>query len=337
MANPAGESIRKRLAIYAHIIAINVAVARRRTGDLLSAGSLVLHIPPGHRRLACPDRAQRGKRDPRALCPKHAIGVRWIREVPHRAGVAHVRSRAFLIIAGVLVFPPQASSAPIDQSSSSSLPRPRPADAPSHPAPYDAAPAEQAKPEPTIDQACLDRLGAAGIEFEAVELLPSAKTGCAIETPVRLKAVKLAPPWITSIRLPDEPTLSCRFGERFGHWLRDLVAPLIAGELAVEVKSVRTGPGYECRNRNRAEAGKISAHASGLAADVASFELANGRTLAIKPNGDEHLRATVDAIRVAACGWFTTVLGPGSDAAHADHMHVDILQHGSSNRYRICQ
>jgi uncharacterized protein len=53
--------------------------------------------------------------------------------------------------------------------------------------------------------------------------------------------------------------------------------------------------------------------------------------------GDEHLRATVDAIRVAACGWFTTMLGPGSDAAHGDHMHVDILQHGSSDRYRICQ
>src|SRR5215472_12868699 len=25
------------------------------------------------------------------------------------------------------------------------------------------------------------------------------------------------------------------------------------------------------------------------------------------------MRATVDASRVAACGWFTTVLGPGSD------------------------
>jgi hypothetical protein len=39
LANPAGESIRKYLAIYARFIAINVAVARRRTGDLLSAGS----------------------------------------------------------------------------------------------------------------------------------------------------------------------------------------------------------------------------------------------------------------------------------------------------------
>src|ERR1700737_1903899 len=73
MANPAVESIRKYLAIYAHFIAINVAVAPRRTGDLLSGGSLVLHISLGHGRQACPDRAQRGRRDPRALYPKHAI------------------------------------------------------------------------------------------------------------------------------------------------------------------------------------------------------------------------------------------------------------------------
>jgi hypothetical protein len=40
---------------------------------------------------------------------------------------------------------------------------------------------------------------------------------------------------------------------------------------------------------------------------------------------------------MAACGWFTTILDPGSDPAHADHLHVDIQQHGSSGRYRICQ
>jgi len=241
----------------------------------------------------------------------------------------------FFIITALLAFPLHASSA--STAASPPLPPPRPAEAPSHPAPNDVAPAEQTKSAPTIDQACLDRLSAAGIEFEPVTLPPAVNPECAIATPVQLKAIKLPPRWKTPIRLPDEPTLSCQFGERFGHWLRDLVAPLIAGELAVELKSVHTGPGYECRNRNRAEIGKISAHASGLAVDVVSFELANGGTLAIKLNGDEHLRATVDAIRVAACGWFTTVLGPGSDVAHAEHMHVDILQHGSSDRYRICQ
>jgi hypothetical protein len=240
---------------------------------------------------------------------------------------------ALLVTAAVIAVPIAAAGAPVAEPPP--LPRPRPAEAPPRVAAHE--PAETATPEPAIDQACLDRLDAAGIEFESITLPPASKAGCAIDTPVRLKAIKLAPRWRTSIRLPDEPTLSCRFGERFGHWLRDLVAPLIAGELAVELKSVHTGPGYECRNRNRAEAGKISAHASGLAADVASFELANGRTLTVKPDGDEHMRATFAAIRVAACGWFMTVLGPGSDAAHADHMHVDIMQHGSSDRYRICQ
>jgi hypothetical protein len=215
------------------------------------------------------------------------------------------------------------------------LPRPRPAQAPPRTAAHE--PAEHANAEPAVDQSCLDRLKTAGFEFEAISMPSAAKAGCAIDTPVRLKAVKSAPRSRASIRLPDEPTLSCRFGERFGQWVRDLVAPLISGDLDVELKSVRTGPGFECRNRNRAENGKLSAHATGLAADVDSFELANGKRISVKPDGDEQIRATVNAIRVAACGWFTTVLGPGSDAAHADHMHVDIIQHGSSDRYRICQ
>jgi hypothetical protein len=136
-----------------------------------------------------------------------------------------------LIAALVIGVPLPVSGAPLAEPPP--LPRPRPADAPPRVTPHEAAPAEHAKPEPAIDQACLDRLGAAGIEFESITLPPAPKPGCAIETPVRLRAIRLAPRWRTLIRLPDEPTLSCRFGERFGRWLRDLVAPLIAGELAV--------------------------------------------------------------------------------------------------------
>jgi len=60
------------------------------------------------------------------------------------------------------------------------LPRPRPPEAPSRPAPY---PAEKAKPEPILDQACLDRLGAAGIEFTVVTLPPGAKPECLSKRP----------------------------------------------------------------------------------------------------------------------------------------------------------
>ena len=233
---------------------------------------------------------------------------------------------------------PAAAPAPVP------IPHPRPADLP-------AAPSQETQPDPeapagkgtapngaeTNDRACLDRLAPAGFEFEAGTMPSPAKPACLVEAPVRLKAVSVASRTQTVIRLPDEPILSCRFVERLGHWLADLVGPLIVGRLGSDARAMRTGAGYECRNRNRAENGKLSAHANGLAVDITSFELANGQTLTVKPAGDERARATVAALRTAACGWFTTVLGPGTDAAHAEHMHVDILPHGSSDHYRICQ
>jgi hypothetical protein len=54
---------------------------------------------------------------------------------------ARMRIRAFFIIAALLAFPLQASSA--HTAASPPLPPPRPAEAPSHPAPNDLAPAEQ--------------------------------------------------------------------------------------------------------------------------------------------------------------------------------------------------
>jgi len=107
--------------------------------------------------------------------------------------------------------------------------------------------------------------------------------------------------------------------------------------MSTDLRAVRTGPGYECRNRNGAASGKLSAHAVGKGIDISGFELSSGKFIPIKPDGDETMRIVVDTVRTAACGWFTTVLGPGADAAHADHMHVDMALHGTSDRYRICQ
>jgi hypothetical protein len=165
----------------------------------------------------------------------------------------------------------------------------------------------------------------------------AAKTACTIEVPVRLKSVMAQARTAAKVHLPEEPVVSCQFAERLAAWLGHLVAPLIAGRMSADLRAVRTGPGYECRNRNGAAIGKLSAHAVGKAIDISAFELSSGKLLPIKPDGDEAMRHVVDAVRTAACGWFTTVLGPGSDAAHTDHLHVDVALHGTSDRYRICQ
>jgi len=217
------------------------------------------------------------------------------------------------------------------------LPRPRPTDlhAPKSPPPEDGK--SEAAEKPAGDEACLERLKAAGFMFEPATQHAASNPACVIDTPVKLMGVPAASRAGVSIRLPEEPMLACRFAERVGHFLGDLAAPVLTGRLAAELKAVRTGPGYECRNRNRAANGHLSAHALGIAVDVAAFELANGKVLPIKPDGDARGEAAVAAVRTAACGWFTTILGPGSDPAHTDHMHLDILTHGSSDRYRICQ
>ena len=200
-----------------------------------------------------------------------------------------------------------------------------------------AAPTAGEPPGAREADRCLSILRAAGFEIEPAEPPQVSNELCRIETPVRLKAVPVPSRPETAVRLADQPILACRFAERFGHWIGDLVAPLVAGIKQTELKAVRTGPGFECRNRNRAQTGKLSAHAEGLAIDIAGFELANGSTLRIKPEATAAVDTALASLRTAACGWFTTVLGPGSDAAHHDHLHVDIQQHGSSDRYRICQ
>jgi hypothetical protein len=216
------------------------------------------------------------------------------------------------------------------------LPPSRPTGAPFKTAPNSAPQVDETKQAGVTDRACVDRLDSAGIEFDLVTLSPPANPACAVDTPVKLKSIFLDSR-TKVVRLPDGPTLSCSFSERLSQWIRELVAPLIAGKLHAELKAVRTGPGYECRNRNHAEEGKISAHAFGIAIDVTSVELADNRILTIGTKGDQQEQSALDTLRVAACGWFTTVLGPGSDAAHANHLHIDNMQHGTSDRYRICQ
>jgi hypothetical protein len=187
------------------------------------------------------------------------------------------------------------------------------------------------------DEACLARLGAAGVRFDAASMPVAAKAACSIQVPVRLKSVTTRARAVTEVRLPEEPVVSCEFAERLTAWLGHLVAPLVTAVMSTDLRAMRTGPGYECRNRNGAAVGKLSAHALGKAIDISGFELSSGKFIPVKPDGDEAMRNVVDAARTAACGWFTTVLGPGSDVAHTDHLHVDIALHGTSDRYRICQ
>ncbi len=200
-----------------------------------------------------------------------------------------------------------------------------------------AAPAPTATPAAPPDTSCLDALRAAGVTAEPAPQPKPDDQSCQIEVPVRLTALSL-PGGKNSVAMPDAPVVACRFARPFADWLSDIAVPVLGTARGTPLKAVRTGPGFECRSRNRQEGAKPSAHGIGLAIDIAAFEFATGPALTVKPDGHSAMDgAALGGVRQAACGWFTTVLGPGSDPYHGDHLHLDIQQHGSSDRYRICQ
>jgi len=106
-----------------------------------------------------------------------------------------------------------------------------------------------------------------------------------------------------------------------------------------KLSSISTGTSYQCRRRNGDNSGKMSEHAFGNAIDIAGITLANKKRIeitAVSDLLDPNYRLLM-ALRTAACGYFTTVLGPGADAAHASHFHFDLGIHGKSSNYRICK
>ena len=81
---------------------------------------------------------------------------------------------------------------------------------------------------------------------------------------------------------------------------------------------------YACRPRNNQKGNRISEHGKGHAIDVAAIVLENGQVISVlsdwgKGRGGKILKA----VHRAACGTFSTVLGPGSDRFHRDHLHLD--------------
>ena len=119
----------------------------------------------------------------------------------------------------------------------------------------------------------------------------------------------------------------------------DVAIPVVRDQEDKALTALSTGPGFECRSRNGDTTAKISEHASGNAVDIDQIVLADKSRIAISQvanTSDPHYRMLM-ALRTSACGYFTTVLGPGSNAAHASHYHLDLGVHGKSGNYRICE
>jgi hypothetical protein len=182
--------------------------------------------------------------------------------------------------------------------------------------------------------ACQERLDARQVTFAFTP--PVAEGNCMIPLPVRLQSLTIG---TDIVPFSGEPVLDCRLAERLADWVGNVVAPLAQHHLGSGLTAVETGPGYVCRHRNNEASGKLSEHAKGNAIDIFAFDLGDGRRIALRPDDQPApaMEAFLAAVRVTACGYFLTVLGPGGDASHAEHLHLDLGPHGRTANYRICE
>ena len=182
---------------------------------------------------------------------------------------------------------------------------------------------------------CEQSLRNGKVQFDAVPASFGDAT-CPIVDPVRLHSVA-TPSGV--VNFPEGPVFNCRFARQFALWVSDTGSAVVLAQMNKRLAKLATGPGYDCRHRNGDSSAKMSEHAAGDAVDITTMTVADGTTIhmadAINPASPSY--AVLRALRTTACGYFTTVLGPGANEAHKEHYHFDLGVHGKSANYRICE
>jgi hypothetical protein len=223
--------------------------------------------------------------------------------------------------------PPRLTEPPLKPAFVETLPKPRPAEAP--------AASEKPAESPPVAEAPRALSPCRVALTEDIAFAPSVPDivgpgECGGEDIVRLEAVVLRDR--TRVPLKPAATLRCEMATAVAAWLRDDIAPL-AFALGSAPAALDNFDSFDCRGRNRVSGAKVSEHGHANALDIRGFTLKSG--IAINLTDRAAARDTREKVLQSVCGRFSTVLGPGSDGYHEDHIHLDLAARRSG--YRICQ
>lgn len=157
---------------------------------------------------------------------------------------------------------------------------------------------------------------------------------CGIARPIRVTRV------LPEVALEGGALMRCDTARALAFWSRDFLLPAAATlPGAPRVTGLRLGTGYDCRDRIGADSAAplLSEHALGNAIDISAVLLDRGEPIPIAPRAEsgDRIEAFQRAIRGAACLFFTTVLGPGANVAHDDHLHLDLAARRGD--WRLCR
>jgi hypothetical protein len=178
--------------------------------------------------------------------------------------------------------------------------------------------------------------GAVQASAYVVQMTPIDGPGvCGLERPLRVSGLSGG-----SVAVSPPALIDCTLTAELDRWVRNSVQPAAQRYFGSRVVEITQIASYGCRGRDGNNWGKISEHAFGNALDMAAFRLANGQQIVVVNawwRGSPRERAFLQAIFAGACDEFYTVLGPGSDRFHYNHIHVDLLLSNASRGRHYCR
>lgn len=162
---------------------------------------------------------------------------------------------------------------------------------------------------------CRRLLADAGVMVESV---PDRTTGdsCGFRD-----AVRLADPGVPL--LPGPVVLTCPMAAALTIWTREVVKPAVQAQLGGPATAIVHYGSYNCRDIDGS--GRRSQHATANAIDIAGIRTASRRAVVQRDwAAADEAGAVLRDVHDGACKLFAVTLGPDYNAAHADHLHLDL-------------
>jgi hypothetical protein len=176
-------------------------------------------------------------------------------------------------------------------------------------------------PTPRETQQCFTELSREQVRYSP---LPDRDfgSGCVVTGAVQLLDIGVP---VTNLK-----SMRCQLARNFTAWVRFGVAPAARQILGSDLVRVESFGSYSCRGvigAGASAATRMSEHGLGNAVDIAGFVLADGRRIMVLggwTSSDPKVHAFMQAIHGSACKRFQTVLSPDYNAAHYNHIHLDM-------------
>jgi hypothetical protein len=211
---------------------------------------------------------------------------------------------------------PSAIPGPVGKPAKVPLPEPSPV----------KPPIKLASLPPADEGVGMNRLAVLGVGAKAMP--PINESACGIPDPVAVASLDDG-----DVPLSGKATVNHRIAETLAVWVRNEVEPAARQILNGNLTGLRIAASYDCRTRDGIKDAKLSEHALGNAIDISAFKI-DKRWIEVGGSHPPDEQNFLDKIRTAACGPFTTVLGPGSDSYHSNHFHLDLASRNRKGKSR---